>query len=205
MSMIINDEILEARLLEERRAKGLDGFDEVWDGVYVMSPLANNEHQRVVTELTVALHRFVSVTGVGEVYQGANVSDQENWTENYRVPDILVFLKGTIAEDRGTHWFGGPEFAIEVVSKGDRTLEKLEFYGSVGTRELLVVDREPWQLTLYRKLVGAKELKAVAKTACDNDTVITADTLQLGFSLRLSDGFIRVARSMSDYVDVLIR
>ena len=39
--------------------------------------------------------------------------------------------------------------AIEIVSPGDRTLEKLDFYAKVNTRELIVIDRAPWQLTQY--------------------------------------------------------
>jgi hypothetical protein len=33
------------RLVRQRRVTGADRFDEVWDGVYVMAPLADNEHQ----------------------------------------------------------------------------------------------------------------------------------------------------------------
>ena len=110
MSMIINDELVEARLIDERRANGLDGHDEVWDGVYVISPLANNEHQRVATELAAILCGIVVNEGLGSVFAGANVSDRDDdWTKNYRVPDVLVFLEETNAVDRGSHWYGGPD------------------------------------------------------------------------------------------------
>ena len=189
MSMIINDDHVEARLIEERRRQGLDRFDEVWNGVYVMSPLANNEHQRVSGELYAALLSIVGKTGM--VYPGANVTDQaDDWTQNYRVPDVLVFLNATSAEDRGTHWFGGPDFAIEVVSRGDRTLEKLDFYAKVNTKELLVVDREPWQLTLYRRDKAA--MKVCGKSTLDDGNTVASNVIPARFSLQSEDNSIRV-------------
>lgn len=151
MSLMINDRRMADDLIAARRASGADRYDEVWEGVYMMSPMANNEHQALATALVIALGTVIDWKGLGRTLAGANVSDrQENWTHNYRVPDVLVFLNDSSAVDCGTHWFGGPDFVVEIVSPGDRTLEKLDFYAAVGTRELLVVDRDPWQLTLYR-------------------------------------------------------
>jgi hypothetical protein len=42
------DPRIEEQLLENRRAWGGDRFDEVWDGVYVMAPMANLEHQQLM-------------------------------------------------------------------------------------------------------------------------------------------------------------
>lgn len=44
MSLVIRDESISRALIEERRASGLDRYDEVWEGVYVMSLMAKNEH-----------------------------------------------------------------------------------------------------------------------------------------------------------------
>ncbi|MEM7312831.1 MAG: Uma2 family endonuclease [Planctomycetota bacterium] len=193
MSLIINDELVAARLIEERRTKGLDRFDEVWDGVYVMSPLANNEHQRITMELAVALHTGIKARGLGTVYQGANVSDRnENWNQNFRVPDVLVFLNDTTAEDRGTHWYGGPDFAVEVVSPGDRTLEKLDFYAAVKTKELLVIDRDPWQLSLYRRNARGK-MEQVGESTLQSGEVINSDIIAATFSLLHAEQCIRVS------------
>ncbi len=41
--------------------------------------------------------------------------------------------------------------ALEVVSPDDRSRDKLDFYAKAGTGEVLVVDRYPWQLELYRR------------------------------------------------------
>ena len=82
---------------------------------------------------------------------GANITDlEEDWTHNYRCPDVVVFLKEGRAINRETHFFGGPDFAVEIVSEFDRSREKLPFYARVGVRELLLVDRDPWVLELFR-------------------------------------------------------
>lgn len=104
-----------------------------------------------------------------------------DWTHNYRCPDFAVVLNETAAEDRETHWLGGPDLAIEIVSEGDRTREKFDFYAQVGTRELLVVDRYPWALQLYRLQNGRLDL--VSESMFDNETVVGSEIVPLSFQL----------------------
>jgi Uma2 family endonuclease len=185
MPTLINNPVLEEALIAERRERGIDKFDEVWDGVYVMAPIANNEHQKIQTRLTSILGPLIDFGGLGGVYSGANVSDQpDDWTQNYRVPDVLVFLDGNPAEDRGTHWLGGPDFAVEIVSKWDHSREKIDFYASVGVRELLIIDRDPWQLELFRR-VGDRLESAVIATEANQHIVESA---VVPISLRLISG-----------------
>lgn len=73
-----------------------------------------------------------------------------DWTQNYRAPDVVVNLNTTTARFHGTHWEGGPDFAVEIASPNDRVWDKLDFYAKVSTRELLILDRNPWRLTLLR-------------------------------------------------------
>ena len=47
MALVSIDPIELASLIRDRRESGGDRYDEVWDGVYVMSPLADNEHQQL--------------------------------------------------------------------------------------------------------------------------------------------------------------
>ena len=47
MAMLSVNPVDLAHLIRERRESGGDRYDEVWDGVYVMSPLADNEHQQL--------------------------------------------------------------------------------------------------------------------------------------------------------------
>lgn len=181
MTTIILDEYAEERVLAERRANGLDRFDEVWDGVYIMSPLANNEHQFVATELSAVIREICRGSGA-KVFAACNVSDREvDWKENYRCPDVAVYFPTNPARDKNTHWFGGPDFAVEVVSKKDRTWDKLDFYASVGTRELLIIDREPWKLSLLQ--LAEKKLVVVGTSSNAENTAIQSAVI--GITLQL--------------------
>lgn len=132
-----------------------DRWDEVWEGVLVVSPIPNVEHQRIGTRLSRAFLEAIEDEGLGMVLHGTNVSDRgQGWVQNYRCPDIAVNLTGTTARDWNTHWEGGPDFAVEIVSPSDRSREKLDFYAKVGVRELLVIDCKPWRLELYRLTDG---------------------------------------------------
>ena len=148
MTSLIRDTELEQQLIAQRQAFGGDRYDEVWEGIYVMSPLANNEHQKIVANLTSIY--FEVIGSNGEVFPGVNVSDREDWNSNFRVPDVAVFLNDTKALNRDTFWLGAPDLVVEVVSKNDQSYDKIPFYAENGTRELLIIDRHPWKLQLHR-------------------------------------------------------
>src|SRR5688572_7056124 len=155
MAVLVTDPDLEERLIAERQASGGDRFDEVWEGTYVMAPLANDEHQAIQLGLASIFQTVVGWDGRGLVRAGVNVSDRDEGGEhNYRCPDVVVFMKGTSARNCNTHWVGGPDFAVEVRSRGDRTTQKFPFYASVNVRELLVVERHPWSIELFRLNAG---------------------------------------------------
>ena len=188
MATLVTDPGLEEKLLDERRRSGGDRHDEVWDGIYIMSPMANNEHQVLVSRLTVVLGSAIDFSGRGSVLAGVNVSDREtSWSENYRCPDVAVFLNGTRAENRGTHWYGGPDFAVEIMSPGDRTREKVEFYSRVSVRELLIVNRDPWMLELYRH--DGTRLQSTETCVPNDGRAVASETV--GFTFALSSGEIR--------------
>jgi Uma2 family endonuclease len=139
-------------LIRERRRSGAGLFDEVWNGVYVMSPDPDNEHQHIAGHLLAALIQALGHLPGITVYPTINVTNrQEKWRKNYRSPDVSVFLPGNPAEDRRSHWLGGPDFLVEIRSPGDLTRKKFAFYTAVGVREILIVERQPWQLELYHR------------------------------------------------------
>ncbi len=155
MDLLIPDPDMNAALIRKRRRAGLDRFDEVWDRVYVMSPITDDEHQELVGNLTSWFVVAIASAGLGKVRPGVNISDRaEGWKHNYRCPDAVIFLNSTKAENLATHWQGGPDFAVEVVSHYDRSRQKIDWYAQAGTRELLIVDRFPWALELYRLSEG---------------------------------------------------
>jgi Uma2 family endonuclease len=118
---------------------------------------------------------------------GANVSDQETaWTHNYRCPDVVVVLPGSKAVDRDTHWFGGPDFLVEIASEGDASREKLAFYGDIGVREAMIVDRDPWSLVLYR-LDSAGRMATVGSVSLSSSGSVASAVLGVEMKLVLRD------------------
>jgi Uma2 family endonuclease len=182
MTAIINDRDLERALIRRRRRLGHDLRDEVWDGVYVMSPFPRNGHQLVVGRIDFILRLVVELNGLGIVLPGANVADRdEGWEKNYRIPDNCVFLNGTRAQDRDTHWFGGPDFCVEIASPGERVEDKLPFYASVGTREVLLILRSPKRLRLAR--FNGTEVESVEESTADNPAWLESRVVPLAFRL----------------------
>lgn len=182
MSVLVIDPSEAARMIARRRELGLDSFDEVWNGVYVMSPIADDDHQEIVGGLDGVLQAVVFFPGLGKVRPGVNVSDRdEGWTDNYRVPELVVYLPGNPAQNRKTHWVGGPDFALEVVSKGDRSREKFDFYAAVGTRELLLVDRYPWALELH--VLKRKKMRLAGRSTPEVPQWLKSTVLPLEFRL----------------------
>ena len=151
MATMILDPELAQQLIAERAACGGDRFDEVWEGTYMMSPLANNEHQEIQSGLCAAIRNALGWQSPFLILSGANISDREDdWEYNYRCPDVVVLAPDTKAKNCNTHWYGGPDFAVEITSPHDRSRDKFDFYGAVGVRELLLVDRNNWTLEFYR-------------------------------------------------------
>jgi len=182
MTTLIIDPLFEAKVLEERRASGGDRYDEVWDGVYVMSPMANDEHLQIGTRLAGIYDFVLGWEDDCQVRAGVNVSDRRrDWKSNYRVPEVAVFLAGTKALNLQTHWVGGPDQAVEVTSPGDRSREKLPFYEKVGTVEVLVIGRTPWSIELYQRKSG--KLKLTGRSTPSKPTVLTSKVLPLTYSL----------------------
>ena len=152
MAMLVLDPYVEERLKAEREASGADRYDEVWEGIYMMAPLADDEHQDIQMGLGAAIKIALGWTGpqAGMVRAGVNVSDREQgWTHNYRIPDVAVFFPGGAGRNCGAYWVGGPDFAVEIVSSGDRARDKLNFYAGNKVRELLLIDRLAWSIEMY--------------------------------------------------------
>jgi len=182
MTTIITDPSLEETLKAQRCLTGADRYDEVWEGTSMMAPFPNDEHQQIVSRMSAILEDVVGWHGLGEVRPGVNVSDrEEDWTQNYRVPDVAVFLRDGEARNCGTHWFGGPDFVVEVISPDDQTREKLPFYEKVAARELLLVDRDPWSLELLRLHEGT--LAQVGNSSFEKPNVLASDVVPLTFRL----------------------
>lgn len=145
--------------------------------------MPNSEHQILATDLALAFQGGIDRAAGDLALVGANVSDRvTGWTENYREPDVLVVLHTNTARHCGTHWAGGPDLAVEIVSPGENPRLKLDFYAKVNTRELLIVERDPWAVEMYQLQSGA--LVLVGSSTDANGLVLTSTVLPLTFALQ---------------------
>jgi Uma2 family endonuclease len=117
-------------LLKRRRALGQDLYDEVWEGDYHMAPMAHSSHGYLDTQLAVLLHPLARRAGLAET-SAFNLGSPDD----YRVPD------------RGLHrgipsavFVPTATVVVEVVSPGDETWQKLDFYAAHSVDELLNAD-----------------------------------------------------------------
>jgi Uma2 family endonuclease len=199
MAAMILDPLLAEQLREERRARGIDKFDEVWEGVYVILPSLNDEHQKLMGDFCVIFQDSLAWQGLAHVYPGVNIADQiGEWTKNYRCPDVAVFLRDTKAENCDTHWREPADFLIEITSPDDRTHDKIAFYDQIGVEELLIVNRENWALELYQRQDG--HLQKAAQSQADNETKLISRKVPLTFKLLPGEKrpVIEVAHTASD-------
>jgi Uma2 family endonuclease len=167
-------------LIQERRRKGADRYDEVWDGVYVMPSMPSLEHQELVHDLDTIFDEVVKRPGLGKIYPGVNVSDRgADWKKNYRVPDLVIVLATSRAVSHSTHIQGGPDFLVEIESPGDGCLEKIPFYRQLGVRELLVIHRDKRSVRLLR--LAGQELVFVPASSLGGKRWVVSAVLPLAF------------------------
>jgi Uma2 family endonuclease len=182
MPVVILDPDMEEKFRYLWEDEDASRYDEVWEGVLIVPPLPNNEHQEVQLALAMPFYHVVVTGNLGHAYPGVNVSDRATgWKSNYRGPDVVVYLHSNPAVNHGTHWQGGPDFLVEIRSPGERPHDKFTFYESVNTREVLIVDRDPWAVELFR-LTGGK-LVSVGRSDLANPAVLASAVVPLTFRL----------------------
>ncbi|MEM6799555.1 MAG: Uma2 family endonuclease [Planctomycetota bacterium] len=172
-------------VLRLRKERGLDTYDEVWKGTYVMHAIPSDEHQDIVGGLCYALIDVVQRPGLGKVRPGVNLaSDENNWKSDYRCPDVVVILNSNqSAVCHDVFWTGGLDLAVEILSPRDEIPSKIDFYAKVGTKELLVIDRDPWRLDLHRH--DGQALPVVASSELGGEPIVSQS---LPITLRLVAG-----------------
>jgi len=120
-------------LLERRRRWGADTHDETWEGVLHMVPAPSFEHASVGAQV-IALLRDPAAASCLTVTDAFNLGDSK---EDFRVPDGGLHRAGA-----GGVWQPTAALAVEIVSPGDETWQKLPFYAAHNVDELLIVDVE---------------------------------------------------------------
>lgn len=149
----------------------------------VCAPEPNNEHQSIVFGFSFPLYQLLIRTNLAQVGT-FNVSDRvRGWKKNFRIPDLAVYFDTTTAKNHDTHWVGGPDFMVEILSTGEEPYAKFDFYASVGTKEILLVDRDPWALELHRLIDG--RLARIGRIKPGEVRPLTSAILPLAFSLEV--------------------
>jgi Uma2 family endonuclease len=194
---LIHDASVSDQLIQERKRKGIDLYDEVWEGMYVMPSMATNAHQRLVSDVGDIFYDAIKKAGLGQGHPGANVSDRrKGWKHNYRIPDLLVVLNNSRAVDCNTHFFGGPDFLVEIQSPGDETEEKVPFYAKIGVRELLIIHRDKRTLRLLR--LDKDELVLVQPSLLEGKEWLVSEVLPLAFRRTVVKGTARTQVRRTD-------
>ena len=107
-------------------------YDEVWEDEYHVAAAPSDAHADLQFQLIGILRPFAVSAGL----LGRGPSNIGRSTD-FRVPDV-VFLRGT----PDPVWQPTAAIVIEIVSPGDESQRKADFYFRAEVEELLIVDPE---------------------------------------------------------------
>lgn len=145
-------------LIERRRALGLDGHDEVWNGEYHVAPAASSRHGAVQAAVLALLRDYAANQRlvVGPFNLGT--------ADNYRVPD-----GGLLRDGEGGLYVSTAALVVEVISPDDESYAKLDHYAQHGVTELIYVNPEQHDVQLRRLTAGT--YRAVERLAVVDLTI----------------------------------
>jgi hypothetical protein len=87
MAVMALDPYVEKQVLAERIGTDGDQYDEVWDGVYIVLPLPNIDHQELVQEFGYVFGEVIRRPKLGRVFPGINLSDRDKgWNKTFASP-----------------------------------------------------------------------------------------------------------------------
>jgi len=132
-------------LLDERRARGADRWDEMWEGELHMVPPPSVEHQRLGAELFLILGPLAKARGLVPFYDATGLF-RPGVDDDWRAPDS-AFARPEVLSRRGIE--GAASLVVEILSPDDETYRKLGWYASVGVGEVLVIDPETRGVELF--------------------------------------------------------
>jgi len=122
----------EQAMLAERRRLDQDRLDEVWQGEYHMNPWPDQRHALLETEFLIAIAGPAAAAGL-HPSGGFNVGEPDDC----RAPD------GGLHRERGRAVYcPTAALVLEVVSPGDESWLKFDFYAAHGVDEVVIVDGE---------------------------------------------------------------
>ena len=152
-------------VLAWRKKTGADRWDEMWDGVYHMGPSPNYFHQDFIGALENYLRLHWAPRCGGKVLHEWNVAPpSEDWRQNYRIPDLVLFTPERASGNKIEYFEGGPDVVLEMQSPGDESEAKLPFYFKLGVAEVWLIHRDT---KAVRVLVHGPQSFVAAPRAAD--------------------------------------
>jgi len=136
-------------LLEERRRLGLDGRDEMWEGVLHMVPPPADRHQGLSSDLFLVLGPIAKAAGFVPRFETGLFDPAVAHYHDYRVPD-QTYAHPRLRTERGID--GPAALVIEFRSPGDDTYDKLPYFHRLGVNEVLIVHPSNRQVELRRSV-----------------------------------------------------
>jgi Uma2 family endonuclease len=152
--------------LARRHALGQDLYDEVWEGEYHVAPAPGSKHSRLQVTLARILGPLADAAGL-EGGGPCNIGRPGD----FRVPD-LVYVRDWA--DRV--WNPTASIVVEIVSPGDESRGKLDFYLRSGVEEVLIVDPDARTVEWFARM-------AEAFARAGGSRILGITTLELSASL----------------------
>jgi Uma2 family endonuclease len=113
---------------------------EIMNGVLVMIPTPEPDHQSAIALLAYYLLQVIEFKGLGRVFPGP--VDVRLTSDRVVQPDVLVVLNANLHKIARKYVVGGPDLAVEVASPGTAIydcLSKFEAYEQAGVPEYWIV------------------------------------------------------------------
>ena len=129
-------------VLQWRKRTGADQWDEMWEGVLHMPPAPNREHQELEGAIEAWLRANWARPRGNKVYHQINLASEGGWTNDYRIPDLVLLTPDRFHIDHNEYFEGAPTVVVEIHSAGDEAYDKMPFYAKLGVPEVWIIDRD---------------------------------------------------------------
>ncbi len=137
-------------LIEERKRLGIDRFDEVHRGVYVMNAAPRRRHGAVQLRVANHLQPLAAANGLW-----CNLPTNIGELDDFRAPDVVLLPYDPEEDDRGLDAFGEDSPFVVEVEDGPLDPVRRADLGAHGVAEILVVDYLKRTVQLLDATTGA--------------------------------------------------
>ena len=173
--------------LEERRRRGQDKKDELWDGVLHMVPPPASRHGSVTVALHHAVHAIARCRGLRAFGEATGVFAPRADGADYRIPDAIIARPEQVSV-RGVE---GAVLVVEVLSPRDESRAKLPFYAARQIPEVWLLDPMSYAFELLTLTDGAYTPVAATATGWTSPKLDIALVRPQGPGLVIVDGDAR--------------